>query len=200
MNDGTTVENKINNLSFSASQISAGDLANNVQTALNNLDSGLANHTHNYLPLSGGTATGSIQSNGDVIAGLGTSNQVSLQTLNSNLAKLHNSYFHSLIINSTVTNGNVTTYGGRKISDYDILVFTSGNGTNDVRNTVLIPTGYFINGMTALMNTLHGSLGSSVSEFSVSGVTIKYINDTTVYIILGGSKALNCTSVYGIKF
>lgn len=35
-------------------------------------------------------STSNIQSNGDVIAGFGTSNQVSLQTLNSNLTKLSN--------------------------------------------------------------------------------------------------------------
>ena len=133
-----------------------------------------------------------VTSVGDVIAGLGTSNQVSLLSL-------HNSYLHSLIIDSKVENGNVSTYGGRKISDYDLLVFTSGFETNDVRNAVIIAKNYFVGGTSAIMSTLHGSTSSTISGYKVSGVTVKYVNDTTVNIALNGSKTINYTNVYGIK-
>lgn len=139
-----------------------------------------------------GVSSNSITSSGDVIAGLGTDNQVSLLSL-------HNSYLHSLIINSKVENGNVSTYGGRKISDYDLLVFTSGFETNDVRNAVIIAKNYFVGGTSAIMSTLHGSTSSTISGYKVSGVTVKYVNDTTVNIALNGSKTINYTNVYGIK-
>lgn len=69
-----------------------------------------SNNYSNYaLPLTGGTVTGSIQSNGDIIAGLGTSNQVSLQNVHEQLEDIGKSFVTNITAITTAIAAKVNT-------------------------------------------------------------------------------------------
>lgn len=132
--------------------------------------------------------------NGEIIANsVKTSSGADLDTLNTNLANLK---IESLIINHD-GEGTVTTYKNRKFSDYILLVFYIGTD-NDVRSSVVMVSNLFTAKRDAVISTLHGSTEINASEYKVSSVTVKYLNETSVEVKMAGSKTIKMLNIVGI--
>lgn len=148
---------------------------------LNNIESGIEQ------------ATNQINTNSENIENIITD----INDINNNLKEL-NAYL--LINGASVTSSsdtNISTYQSRKISDYQMLLFTLNYSINDIRQTLLIPTSVFaVSGMKVCLSTHLGTLGTTTYTFNQ--MTVKHVNDTTISASLG-SGACKILYVYGIK-
>lgn len=93
--------------------------------------------------------------------------------------------------------GIATTYKNRKFSDYTLLVFYVGTDT-DVRSSVVMVSNLFIVKRDVVINTLHNSTEINASEYKVSSITVKYLNETSVEVKLAGSKTIKMLNIVGI--
>lgn len=107
--------------------------------------------------------------------------------------------WYSLLTDTTLTANYATynTYGGRKISDYDVLLFIFGVDIGDMRGTAVVNKSNWGSGKIITNNILHGSTSSSASAFSVGGITVQYKNDTSFSAKYGGSGAIKHLQILG---
>lgn len=135
---------------------------------------------------------------GDTLSG---SNLTQLPTegiandLHDRIARMINT--SSLIIktNATSTNTEVSTYGGRKFSDYLYLHFLLYNSASDysrIRNAITIPAVSWTSGRTLQLMANHGA-----SFENISGILVSYESDTSVKIKLEGAEALTGIEIIG---
>jgi len=101
-------------------------------------------------------------------------------------------------LSSTETTYN--TYSSRKFSDYTLIIFKMGSSPSDVRRTVVVPTSLWNSGKTINESVIHGATTSSASSYSVTPITIKYNNDTSIKASVSGAGAINHLEIIGIKF
>lgn len=156
--------------------------AKNIPGAINELDADIAlkqNITDNTLTTTDKTVPGAI-------------NEVNAKHLAAY------SIMTDTTLNSTETTYN--TYSSRKFSDYTIIVFKMGSSSADVRRTVVLPTSLWNSGKTINESVLHGATASTASSYSVTPITIKYNNDTSIKANVGGAEAINHIEIIGIKF
>lgn len=109
---------------------------------------------------------------------------------------------YSIMVDTTLTSTETTynTYSSRKFSDYTLIIFKMGSSSSDVRRTVVIPTSLWNSGKTINESVIHGATASSASSYSVTPITIKYNNDTSIKASVSGAVAINHLEVIGIKF
>lgn len=120
--------------------------------------------------------------------------------VNSSLAQLKMKAYTLINLETTsTTEATFNTYSSRKFSDYDLLSFQIMNANGDVRNTVVLPKSVWTSGWNIYLNCLHGSTASSASNYSVSGITVKYNNDTSVKAQATGAAVVKMLMVYGYK-
>lgn len=103
----------------------------------------------------------------------------------------------SLVTSATVaTSGTtqLTTYGGRKFSDYDVIIFKTGTNSNEWRASQTLPSSLWKSGATVFLNSVHGA-----SLENRSGVSISYSSDTEANASLTGSKAFTEVQIFGLK-
>ena len=101
--------------------------------------------------------------------------------------------------NLTTADTQQNTYGGRKISDYDVLLFIFGVNDSDIRRTAMINTGFWISGRQIVESVLHGSSASSASSYNVGTITVSYKSDTAFMAKCGGSGTIKRLSILGGK-
>ena len=104
---------------------------------------------------------------------------------------------NSLIIKADTSEGTFKTYNSRKFSDYRVLLFTIGSSI-DVRDSIVISTDTFASGAKVISTIMHNVSSSKASDYSVSVMTITYVNDTTYSITLGGTKAVKSIECVGL--
>lgn len=99
-----------------------------------------------------------------------------------------------MILGRTITSTATVygTYNSRKLSDYRYLMFTMGVG-NSIRATSYIDRGVFAGYGELYITAPHGSGYSQIS-----GVIIRYNDDTSIKMNTDGSGALNYVQVIGI--
>ncbi len=109
---------------------------------------------------------------------------------------------YSIMTDTTLSSTETTynTYSSRKFSDYTLIIFKMGSSSSDVRRTVVVPTSLWNNGKTINESVLHGATASTASSYSVTPITIKYNNDTSIKASVGGAEAINHIEIIGIKF
>ena len=100
----------------------------------------------------------------------------------------------------TTTSTDYNTYSSRKFSDYDLLVFKIGYGSDDCRKSVVIPQNNWYSGASIIDQIIHGSSVSTITAYEVSNFSITYKSDTSITAVVGGSGAMNKLRVYGLKF
>ena len=94
--------------------------------------------------------------------------------------------------NLTTTETIYNTYNSRKFSDYDLLIFTIGASTDDIRQTHVIQSWWWINGRKILMTVMHG--GNLENKCSIN---ITYNSDTSIKAFVGNSGVVNYLQVFG---
>ena len=101
----------------------------------------------------------------------------------------------SLILKQNIDGdtGTITTYNGRLISDYALLIFLLRYDLNDTLVRASFVTYPNIFGSVNL-GAHHG-----VSNASYSAMTITKINDTSCSVEKNGSKGLHSIEVVGVK-
>lgn len=113
-------------------------------------------------------------------------------------------YRSLLTINAiSTTSATYNTYGGRKFSDYDILVFILNSDVygNDYRETKVLPAGMFAQtGKKITMQVLHGGVSGNAGDYGVSSMTVEYNSDTSIKATAGGRAIVNLLQIIGIKF
>lgn len=109
---------------------------------------------------------------------------------------------YSIMVDTTLTSTETTynTYSSRKFSDYTLIIFKMGSSSSDVRRTVVLPTSLWNSGKTINESVIHGATASSASSYSVTPITIKYNNDTSIKASVSGAVAINHLEIIGIKF
>ena len=109
---------------------------------------------------------------------------------------------YSIMTDTTLTSTETTynTYSSRKFSDYTLIIFKMGSSSTDVRRTVVVPTSLWNSGKTINESVIHGATTSSASSYSVTPITIKYNNDTSIKASVSGAGAINHIEIIGIKF
>lgn len=113
--------------------------------------------------------------------------------------------YRSLLTITAITTTSTTynTYGGRKFSDYDILIFilTSDGYGNDYRETKVLPAGMFAQtGKKITTQVLHGAASGNAGDYGVSSMTVEYNSDTSIKATAGGRAIVNLLQIIGIKF
>lgn len=100
---------------------------------------------------------------------------------------------HSVVLKTTLSGTTtVSTYNGRKLSDYKLLLFSIG--TNDsIRETTIIPSNTFNS------YSVHVSANHNTGLSQISGVQFIYVDDTHIRCELAGSEVLNTVYVEAIK-
>lgn len=99
---------------------------------------------------------------------------------------------NSLITMQYVNDGQtLTTYNGRRISDYRLISVIIGATANDIRQSVCIDTTQWVNSL--LLTSSHGA-----SMENVSGVTFVRNSDTSITVTLTGSQAFRWVSIVGV--
>lgn len=109
---------------------------------------------------------------------------------------------YSIMTDTTLSSTETTynTYSSRKFSDYTLIIFKMGSSPSDVRRTVVVPTSLWNSGKTINESVIHGATTSSASSYSVTPITIKYNNDTSIKASVSGAGAINHLEIIGIKF
>lgn len=109
---------------------------------------------------------------------------------------------YSIMTDTTLSSTETTynTYSSRKFSDYTLIIFKMGSSSSDVRRTVVVPTSLWNSGKTINESVIHGATTSSASSYSVTPITIKYNNDTSIKASVSGAGAINHLEIIGIKF
>ena len=109
---------------------------------------------------------------------------------------------YSIMTDTTLSSTETTynTYSSRKFSDYTLIIFKMGSSSSDVRRTVVVPTSLWNSGKTINESVIHGATTSSASSYSVTPITIKYNNDTSIKASVSGAGAINHIEIIGIKF
>lgn len=97
----------------------------------------------------------------------------------------------------TTTATNYTTYSGRKLSDYDYFIVQQYDSSS-LRNSAVINLNQF-KLKRVILSTLHGANSSSTSDYSVSGINVSYVDDTTVNAYATGSAMINILKIMGVK-
>lgn len=147
---------------------------------LNNIESGIEQ------------ATNQINTNSENIENIITD----INQINNNLNTLG---VYSLINGVSVTSlyTNISTFQNRKISDYQMLLFTLNNNAKDTRQTLIIPVGVFTSsGNQISLATNSGTYGTSTYDFNQ--MFVKYVNDTTISAKID-SGIFKMLYIYGIK-
>ncbi len=96
----------------------------------------------------------------------------------------------SLILgaDASSTTQTFTLYGGRKFSDYRLLVFylyTSNSDKSIIRECTIIPQQAWTSGKQLHLNQNHGA-----NLANVSGISFSYDSDTTIRAITNGAGLL----------
>lgn len=104
---------------------------------------------------------------------------------------------YSLIMDENVSSDGktVTLYGGRKFSDYSLLIFLMKYSTGDIRGTAVISTNEFTktdNGGLYII-TRHGA-----SYENTSGLRLVYNSNTKVDVVPVGNKAFTVLYCLGM--
>lgn len=109
---------------------------------------------------------------------------------------------YSIMTDTTLSSTETTynTYSSRKFSDYTLIIFKMGSSSSDMRRTVVVPTSLWNSGKTINESVIHGATTSSASSYSVTPITIKYNNDTSIKASVSGAGAINHLEIIGIKF
>lgn len=113
----------------------------------------------------------------------------------------------SLVLPQVISSSTSTvyTYNSRKFSDYDMISFHIGNFDYNtkvftVRSSCTLAKSPWVHGSRRLiMNALHGSITSSVSDYNIGGINIEYRDDTSVNVELTGSLVINALEIVGYK-
>jgi len=150
-------------------------------------------------------APSSVAATGDVTA-VKNGTTYSLGTLGESVSSLlpPHGLIYSLESNNTATTTKTTinTLLGRKFSDYQQLLFVVGTSTS-IRGSITISRAIFENSyMTQdgiIINTLHGSSGTSASGYNVSTITFWCISDTSYAVQLSGSATLSSYHIFGLS-
>lgn len=102
--------------------------------------------------------------------------------------------------------GQLSTYNGRKISDYDLICVMIGDISNGdvtfVRGCMVIPVGTFIASTSRSYNIdcIHGTATGSLNGASLGRVGISYNNDTTFNVWLAASEAITGVRIDGLRY
>ena len=110
---------------------------------------------------------------------------------------LHNGVYTLLSTTITTASTNYTLISGRKLSDYDYLIFQQIDGIS-IRSEILVYLEQFKT-KRVILSSLHGANSAGASEYSVSSTNVQYIDDTTVRCYLTGSAMLTTIEVLGVK-
>ena len=104
---------------------------------------------------------------------------------------------YSLIMDENVGSGGktVTLYGGRKLSDYTLLIFLMKYSAGDVRGTAVISTTEFTKTTSdgLYIITRHGA-----SFENTSGLRILYNTNTTMDVVPVGNKTFTIVYCLGL--
>ena len=112
--------------------------------------------------------------------------------------KLHNVVYQIISDTKlTTTATNYTTYLNRKLSDYDYFIVQQYDSSS-LRNTAVINLNQF-KLKRVILSTLHGANASSASDYSVSGINVSYVDDTTINAYATGSAMINIVKIMGVK-
>ena len=105
----------------------------------------------------------------------------------------------SLILLQTVstTATTVSTYEGRRFSDYQLILLKLQNTNADVRATMLIPSSQFRD--TNISHNISCVIGSIGSNANKSMITCKYNTDTSVTLKLDSDSVCKLIQIAGIK-
>lgn len=100
---------------------------------------------------------------------------------------------HSVVLKTTLSGTTtVSTYNGRNLSDYKLLLFSIG--TNDsICGTTIVPINTFKS------YSAHVSANHNTGLSQISGVQFIYVDDTHIRCELAGSEVLNTVYVEAIK-
>ena len=149
-------------------------------------------------------AQGYIGARGDVYAGYGTTEQVSLKSVGAKVNNLINRGYSLLrpadIGELTTTEKTYATFNNRKISDYDIINFSIGASDNDVRATMTVPRTIF-DGTNdeGLIRTFYIDCWSNSGQ-NFHHVCVRYVSDTQIKAWMSyQNSATKILNVYGIK-
>lgn len=90
----------------------------------------------------------------------------------------------------------VSTYSGRKISDYFLLVILINASENDTRNSFTLPTQLFRNSTTKIycIDTNSGVNGESFHQN-----TFRYVNDTSI-ALKRAAGIMQYMEIIGLKY
>lgn len=114
------------------------------------------------------------------------------------VAQLHNVTYQIISDTElTTTATNYTTYLNRKISDYDYLIVQQYDSSS-LRSAAVINLNQF-KIKRVILSTLHGANSSSASDYSVSGINVQYVDDTTINAYATGSAMINILKIMGVK-
>lgn len=97
----------------------------------------------------------------------------------------------------TTTATNYTTFSGRKLSDYDYFIVQQYDSSS-LRNAAVINLNQF-KIKNVILSSLHGANSSSPSDYSISGINVQYVDDTTVRAYATGSAMINILKIMGVK-
>ena len=97
----------------------------------------------------------------------------------------------------TTTATDYTLILNRKLSDYDYIIIQQYDSTT-MRNSAVIHLNQFKN-KRVILNTLHGANTSSTTDYSVSGINVQYVDDTTIRAYATGSALINTIEIMGAK-
>lgn len=108
----------------------------------------------------------------------------------------------TIVNDKTIVASAETTYsldGSYKFSDYELLIFTTKAGSTPIRKTFTVPRNAFISS-PLLMQELHGASSGSASNYSVSSITVTYVNNTQFKAQRGSAGAFDHIDIYGVRF
>ena len=111
--------------------------------------------------------------------------------------ELHNKVYTLLSTSVTTTDTNYTLMLNRKLSDYDYLIIQQLDATS-VRNSYIVHLNQFESKRVTL-SSLHGANSANASDYSVSTINVRYVDDTTISAYATGSAMINTLEILGVK-
>ena len=116
----------------------------------------------------------------------------------------------SLLLTHMITQDvTLSTYLGRSIDDYGLLVFyvgvptatSEGYAIEDIRDTKIVHKSLFKEYKSKIKTTvIHGGHDGDINTYSVSSMNFEYVSDTSIKVTIGESKVVNGITVLGIKY
>ena len=111
--------------------------------------------------------------------------------------ELHNKVYTLLSTSVTTTDTNYTLMLNRKLSDYDYLIIQQLDATS-VRNSYIVHLNQF-ESKRVILSSLHGANSANASDYSVSTINVRYVDDTTISAYATGSAMVNTLEILGVK-